>query len=66
MISALKQRTDELAIQIRLTLEVGGKDTSKSGFSPNNAGNGVDLEAKPLMKRGEDGEYEDTRNLNNR
>ena len=29
-------------------------------------GTGLDLESKPLMARGEDGEYDDTRNVDNR
>ena len=37
-----------------------------SGISNQGFGTGLDLESKPLVARGEDGEYEDTRGLDNR
>jgi hypothetical protein len=40
-------------------------DTGNTNFS-GGTNNSVDLESKPLMKRGEDGEFEDTRGKNNK
>ena len=59
----MKQRTEELTIQIRMALG-GQKETG--GITNTDAGKAIDLEARPLMQRDEDGEYADTKQLNNK
>ena len=51
-----------------MALEGGNTTTPKptGGMIVTDYSKDVDLEARPLVKRGEDGEYEDTRNLNNK
>ena len=57
--SDLKGRIEALMTAVRV--EVEGGSGQKGTY-----GTGIDLESKPLMARGEDGEYEDTRNLDNK
>jgi len=59
----MKSRTDALDVQVRVALDSTG---GKQGNYMSEATKAVDLESRPLMKRGEDGEYEETRGKDNR
>jgi len=62
----MKGKLEEARTKVRSLLD-GGNATAATGLGINTYGGGsTDLEAKPLMQRGEDGEYEDTRGKDNR
>lgn len=56
---------EELRTQVRSLLEAGTATGTGINTYGGNAAN-PDLEARPLMQRGEDGEYEETRGKDNR
>lgn len=56
-----------LSTEVRSILEGGAAGKNTGINTQGSSGQGVDLEARPLVKqRGEDGEYEDTRGKDNR
>jgi hypothetical protein len=67
-VNDIKDRTEQLAIQIRIAVEGPGNTKTDLGVNKNggNTNIGDDIESRPLVARGEDGEYEDTRGINNR
>jgi hypothetical protein len=55
---------EELRTKVRSLLDVGNTATN-TGINTYGGGS-TDLEARPLMQKGEDGEYEETRGQDNR
>ena len=66
-VNDIKDRTEQLAIKIRVAIEGPGSTKADVGITrTGNTNMGGDIENRPLVTRGEDGEYEDTRGQNNR
>jgi hypothetical protein len=57
----------ELEVTVKMAISSGGGSSVNGGVLNTQASNQDDIEAKTLVnKRGEDGEYESTRNLDSR
>jgi len=63
-IEGIKEKLEESKMKVRAIFDTGANNGINT-FN-GNANNGVDLEAKPLFQKGDDGEYEDTRGKDNR
>ena len=63
-INELKKKTDLLLIEVKTQIDSGNTAINNGG---NSMQNGVDLEKQNLLvKRGEDGEYEESRGKDNK